>query len=81
MIVLLSLCLTFFPALSFAAEPFFLVSGFDDVVKQAENQNLAKAAFRLLKADQTFTGMPELYRGLTQAQTQEIKFFLVSGTS
>lgn len=78
-----SLVLFFISSLSVAApeQGFHLVSGFDDVLKQAENQNLFKAALRLLKTEKTFTGMSELYQELTTSRKEETKFFLISGTS
>jgi len=78
-----SLILLYISSLSvFASEQdFHLVSGFDDVLKQAENQNLLKAAIRLFQTEKTFTGMPELYQELTKNKKEESKFFLISGTS
>lgn len=38
-----------------------LVSGFDDVMRQADNTGLLRAARRLLSPDVGYAGMPELY--------------------
>lgn len=71
---------TFFCAISVAAEKPVILSGFDDVLRQAENTGLIKAAIKILEKDKTFTGMPELYTVLSKERT-EPKFFLVSAIS
>lgn len=52
------------PGLAGACRP-VLVSGFDDVMRQADNTGLLRAARRLLSPDLTYAGMPELYQELT----------------
>lgn len=39
-----------------------LVSGFDDVLRQAHNTNIFSAGLKLLEKDKPYAGMPELYR-------------------
>lgn len=56
-----------------------LISGFDDVLRQAENTGLTKSAIKILEKDKTFAGMPELYQAITQDETMPVKFTLVSG--
>lgn len=56
-----------------------LISGFDDVLRQAENTGLAKSAIKILEKDKTFAGMPELYQVITADETKDVKFTLVSG--
>lgn len=63
-----------------AATPVSLVSGFDDVLRQAENHSLWRAGLKLFEKDQTFAGMPELYSGILE-KTEHPQFFLVSATS
>lgn len=58
-----------------------LISGFDDVLRQAENTGLTKSAIKILEKDKTFAGMPELYQAITQDETTPVKFTLVSGIS
>jgi phosphatidate phosphatase APP1 len=41
-----------------------LISGFDDVLRQAEVQNLSGAAARIFSKDEGFAGMPALYHAL-----------------
>jgi phosphatidate phosphatase APP1 len=56
-----------------------LISGFDDVLRQAENTGLTKSAVKILEKDKTFAGMPELYQVITSDETTPVKFTLVSG--
>lgn len=56
-----------------------LISGFDDVLRQAENTGLSKSAIKILEKDKTFAGMPELYQAITSEETKPLKFTLVSG--
>ncbi len=76
------LCLIIFclPLFSVATEKPYLISGFDDVLRQAENTGLIKASIKIFEKDKTFAGMPELY---TIISNQELspKFVLVSGIS
>lgn len=58
-----------------------IISGFDDVLRQAENTSLLKAALKLFEKDKTFSGMPELYQGLTKDELQNPKLSLVSAIS
>jgi phosphatidate phosphatase APP1 len=62
------------------AQKIALISGFDDVVRQAENQSLVRSGLKLFSKDHTFTGMPELYSSLLKDNGLS-EFFLVSGTS
>lgn len=55
----------------------FLISGFDDVLRQAENTGLIRAALKLFEPDRTFAGMRELYT-LISTQEGEPRFVLVS---
>ena len=62
--------------------PPILISGFDDVLRQSENQNLFRAGLRLFSSDRTFAGMTELYTDLSDhvpVGTPTPRFFLVSG--
>lgn len=67
---------------SFAApvEKAYIISGFDDVLRQAENTGLVKAAIKVLQPDEGFTGMPELY-SVVSSDEQSPRFALVSATS
>lgn len=65
---------------STANEKPYIISGFDDVLRQAENTSLLKAAKKILEKDQTFAGMPELYQVLSEQESFP-KFALVSGIS
>ncbi|WP_413290640.1 phosphatase domain-containing protein [Bdellovibrio sp. HCB337] len=56
-----------------------IISGFDDVLRQAENTGLTKAALKILEDDKTFAGMPELYQVITSEESGKIKFTLISG--
>jgi len=60
-----------------AVEKPYIISGFDDVLRQAENTGLVKAAFKILEEDKNFAGMPELYAAIS-AQEQLPQFTLVS---
>ncbi len=62
----------------FANEKPFIISGFDDVLRQAENTGLAKSAIKILEKDKTFTGMPELYTVISKGNANP-EFVLVSG--
>ena len=44
-----------------ANEKPLIISGFDDVLRQAENTSLLKATIKIFEEDKTFSGMPELY--------------------
>jgi hypothetical protein len=57
-----------------------LVSGLDDVLRQADNTGLLRAGRRLLQPDDTYAGMPELYRAMTCA-TSDPAFVVVSAIS
>jgi len=56
----------------------YLISGFDDVLRQAENTGLFRAALKILKADKTFAGMRELYTLMSNQEEQAPHFVLVS---
>lgn len=55
----------------------FLISGFDDVLRQAENTGLLKAGLKLFEPDRSFAGMRELYTLLTNTEDTP-RFILVS---
>src|SRR5262245_10155417 len=57
----------------------FLISGYDDVLRQAENANVVRAAGRSMSESEGFAGMPELYK--IMAQPTDIPFVVVSATS
>ena len=63
-----------------ATETPYIISGFDDVLRQAENTGLIKAALKIFEPDKTFTGMPELYQEISR-QEKEPHFVLVSAIS
>lgn len=46
----------------------YLISGFDDVLRQAENTSLWKAGLKLFDEDHGFAGTSELYTFLTSAE-------------
>lgn len=63
--------LLLFPSLKGATG---LISGFDDVIRQAEVQNWPDAALRIFSKDEGFAGMSTLYRGMTSTS-----FTVISG--
>lgn len=63
-----------------ASEKPYIISGFDDVLRQAENTGLLKASKKILEEDNTFTGMPELYQVISGLESFP-NFALVSGIS
>jgi phosphatidate phosphatase APP1 len=78
---ILSLCVLLFLSISAMANSRpYIISGFDDVLRQAENTGLFKAALKILEKDKTFAGMPELYSEISKEETNP-KFVLVSGIS
>ncbi len=58
----------------------YLISGFDDVLRQAENTGLIKATIKIFEEDKGFSGMPELYQVISKQETSP-KFVLVSAIS
>jgi len=68
------------PTFSSATQKPYIISGFDDVLRQAENTGLVKSAIKMFEQDKTFSGMPELYTGVS-ATENNTKFTLVSATS
>ena len=74
----------FFVSSVFAATPLvekpIVISGFDDVLRQAENTGLIKAALKIFEDDKTFTGMPELYLALSGERSAP-NFYIVSAIS
>lgn len=62
------------------ATPPYIISGFDDVLRQAENTGLFRAALKILEEDKTYAGMPELYREMSKSETVP-NFVLVSAIS
>ncbi len=67
--------------LASAEEHPYIISGFDDVLRQAENTGLVKSALKILEKDKTFTAMPELYRELSREESASEKFSIVSAIS
>jgi hypothetical protein len=63
-----------------AIERPYIISGFDDVLRQAENTGFIKAALKILEKDKGFTGMPELYQVISN-QEDAPQFTLVSAIS
>jgi len=55
----------------------YLISGFDDVLRQAENTGLIKAGLKLFDPDRTFAGMRELYMLMTSEESNP-RFVLIS---
>lgn len=64
------------PAL--AADAPYVISGFDDVLRQAENTGLLKSAIKIFEKDQGFTGMAVLYSEISKNESDP-RFSLVSG--
>ncbi len=58
----------------------YIISGFDDVLRQAENTGLIKASMKILEDDKGFSGMPELYHLISDQETSP-QFVLVSAIS
>lgn len=58
----------------------YIISGFDDVLRQAENTGLIKAAIKIFEDDKSFSGMPELYQVISNQETTP-RFVLVSAIS
>lgn len=58
-----------------------LVSGFDDVMRQADNTGLLRAARRLLSPDATYAGMPELYRAMSCPEADPSMYVVSAITS
>jgi len=67
-------------AFASSSESAYIISGFDDVLRQAENTSLWKAALKILEPDTTFTGMAEIYQVVSEGQPVP-EFSLVSATS
>lgn len=65
---------------SVASEKPYIISGFDDVLRQAENTSFLKASKKIFQEDQTFSGMPELYQVISEKESHP-KFTLVSAIS
>ncbi len=63
-----------------AQEKPYIISGYDDVLRQAENTSALNAALKLLVADKSFSGMAELYQVIA-ADEPFPNFTVVSGTS
>lgn len=74
------LSILFLTNLTQADQKPYLISGFDDVLRQAENTGLIKAALKILEDDKGFSGMPELYQAITFQETAP-QFILVSAIS
>lgn len=78
--IILSSALVLVSSLAQAVEKPYIISGFDDVLRQAENTGLVKSGIKMFEKDKTFTGMPELYTTIS-AEEPAPKFTLVSATS
>jgi phosphatidate phosphatase APP1 len=63
-----------------AAEKPYIISGFDDVLRQAENTGIVRVTIKILETDKTFSGMPELYEIISEQEAAP-KFIIVSGIS
>lgn len=72
--------LLFNPVALYANNELIIVSGFDDVLRQADNTGLVKSAIKILQKDRTFSGMPELYQAILGPEKSS-KFFVVSAIS
>lgn len=57
-----------------------IISGLDDVIRQAENTAILKSALKLFEADKTFAGMPELYQIIASGKPAP-KITLISAIS
>ncbi|MBC7742573.1 MAG: DUF2183 domain-containing protein [Bdellovibrionaceae bacterium] len=66
---------------AFANSHPIIISGYDDVLKQADNTGLIKSIVKFFDEDKTFAGMPELFNVINQGRTNSTQFYLVSGTS
>ncbi|QDK37581.1 phosphatase domain-containing protein [Bdellovibrio sp. NC01] len=60
------------------AQSAYIISGFDDVLRQAENTGLVKAAIKIFEKDHGFTGMSVLYSEISKNE-RDPHFSLVSG--
>ncbi len=58
----------------------YIISGFDDVLRQAENTGFFKAALKVLEEDKGFSGMSELYHVIANKE-ESPKFAVVSAIS
>jgi len=63
-----------------AIERPYIISGFDDVLRQADNRGLIKAAVKIFEKDLAFSGMAELYSGIASTEIAP-KFSIVSDIS
>lgn len=79
-IISLFICLLI-PLWAWGVERPHLISGFDDVLRQADNTSLINVSIKIFEPDKTYAGMPELYRLLTKHEKKKIKFSLVSAIS
>lgn len=77
---ILFLYLLFLGTLVMADQKPYIISGFDDVLRQAENTGLIKASLKILEDDKGFSGMPELYHLISDQETSP-QFVLVSAIS
>jgi phosphatidate phosphatase APP1 len=78
--IVLSAVLVAANAVAQADEP-LLISGYDDVLRQANNTSVLRAAIRTMSKDVTYAGMSELYRVLAGDASATPSFFIVSATS
>lgn len=70
----------FFSFSALAVEKPYIISGFDDVLRQAENTSLINAGLKILEPDTGFSGMSTLYTQIS-ANEPESKFSMVSAIS
>jgi hypothetical protein len=76
MLVFLGLLCTL---ISLGAQPAVLISGFDDNLRQSQNNDTLGALQRfLLSEDEPYTGMPQLYAHLLRVSGEK-KFFVLTG--
>jgi phosphatidate phosphatase APP1 len=64
------------PTATLAGTETGVISGFDDVLRQADLPNPLSSAWRLLTTDEGFAGMPTLYKALVPAAEN---FVIISG--
>lgn len=80
-VTFLSLFFLTLSIISSASVPPYIISGLDDVIRQAENTGLVKAAVKILESDKTFSGMTELYKIISREEKGVSKFIVLSGIS
>lgn len=79
-IIFLIISVLFISKAAVAAQRPYIISGFDDVLRQAENTGLLKATIKIFEDDKGFAGMSELYQVIS-TEEQAPRFVLVSAIS